>query len=207
MNLFDKYSKEYDKWYVKHKLAYLSELAALKKVTPEKGQGLEIGVGTGRFAAPLKIKYGIDPSQNMLKIAKRRGIKTFVGLGEKLPFADKSFDFVLLMITLCFTNNPEQVITESKRVLKSGGKVIVGIIDKNSFLGKFYLKQKKQGHRFYKAANFFSTKEIIKLLEKHNFRGVTTFQTIFQPLDKIKKIEQPKKGFGEGGFVVICGKN
>jgi len=82
----------------------------------------------------------------------------------------------------------------SKRVLKSGGKVIVGIIDKNSFLGKFYLKQKKRGHRYYKAANFFSTQEIIKWLEKHNFRGITTFQIIFQPLDKIKKIEQPKKG-------------
>jgi len=207
MKIFDIYSKEYDQWYEENKFAYLSELEALKKVVPKKGRGLEIGVGTGRFAQPLGVAFGIDPSKKMLEIAKKRGIKTFVGKGENLPFADNEFDYVLIVITICFVKNPERVISEARRVLKNNGKLIIGIVDKNSHLGKFYQEKKKQGHRFYKFANFFSAKEIIKLLEKHNFRGVTTFQTIFQPLDKIKKIEQPKKGFGEGGFVVICGKN
>ncbi|MEW6557701.1 MAG: class I SAM-dependent methyltransferase [Elusimicrobiota bacterium] len=205
-SIFDIHFKEYDGWYERHRFAYLSELKALKKVTPHKGKGLEIGVGTARFAVPLKIKYGIDPSKNMLKIAKKRGIKTFLGKGEKLPFADKSFDFVLIAITICFVDNPEKVIAESYRVLKSHGKIIVGIVDRNSFLGRFYLKEKKQGHRFYKYANFFSTEEIKKMLKKYNFMEIAVFQTVFQLPENMKRIEKPKTGFGRGGFTVITGK-
>ena len=206
MKIFDIYSKEYDQWYEENKFAYLSELETLKKVVPKKGKGLEIGVGTGRFAQPLGVAFGIDPSKKMLEIAKKRGIKTFVGKGENLPFADNEFDYVLIVITICFVKNPERVISEARRVLKNNGKLIIGIVDKNSHLGKFYQEKKKQGHRFYKFANFFSAKEIIKLLEKYNFKEIVTYQTIFQPLENIKKVEKPKKGFGKGGFVVVCGK-
>jgi ubiquinone/menaquinone biosynthesis C-methylase UbiE len=206
MNVFDKYSKEYDLWYEENRFVYLSELEVLKKVVPRKGKGLEIGVGTGRFAQPLGVSYGIDPSEKMLEIARRRGIKTFVGKGENLPFDDDEFDFVLIVITLCFVDNPEQVISESRRVLKDDGRLIIGIVDKDSHLGKFYLEKKKEGHRFYKEANFFSAKEIMELLKKYNFKKIVTFQTIFQPLERIKEIERPRKGFGEGGFVIICGR-
>jgi ubiquinone/menaquinone biosynthesis C-methylase UbiE len=206
MKIFDIYSKEYDQWYEENKFAYLSELEALKKVVPKKGKGLEIGVGTGRFAQPLGVAFGIDPSKKMLEIAKKRGIKTFVGEGENLPFDDNEFDYVLIVITICFVKNPEIVISEARRVLKNNGKLIIGIVDRNSHLGKFYQEKKRQGHRFYKFANFFSAKEIIKLLEKYNFKEIVTYQTIFQPLENIKKVEKPKKGFGKGGFVVVCGK-
>jgi len=206
MKIFDIYSKEYDQWYEENKFAYLSELGALKKVVPKKGKGLEIGVGTGRFAQPLGVAFGIDPSKKMLEIAKKRGIKTFVGEGENLPFTDNEFDYVLIVITICFVKNPERVISEARRVLKNNGKLIIGIVDKNSHLGKFYQEKKRQGHRFYKFANFFSAKEIIKLLEKYNFKEIVTYQTIFQSLENIKKVEKPKKGFGKGGFVVVCGK-
>jgi len=206
MNVFDKYSEEYDNWYERNKFAYLSELEVLKKVVPERGKGLEIGVGTGRFAGPLGISVGIDPSEKMLQIAKKRGIKTFVGKGEDLPFYDNEFDFVLVAITICFVENPEKVVLESRRVLKDNGKLIIGIIDKDSHLGKLYQEKKGKGHIFYKITNFFSTKEIIELLKKCNFKDIVTYQTIFRPLEDIKEIEQSKNGFGEGGFVVICGK-
>jgi len=100
MKIFDIYSKEYDQWYEENKFAYLSELEALKKVVPKKGKGLEIGVGTGRFAQPLGVTFGIDPSKKMLEIAKKRGIKTSVGKGENLPFTDNEFDYVLIVITI-----------------------------------------------------------------------------------------------------------
>jgi len=205
-NIFDIYPKEYDNWYEENKFAYLSEIEALKKVIPEKGEGLEIGVGTGRFAQPLRIKTGIDPSSKMLEIAKTRGIKTYLGVGENLPFGDKEFDFILIVITLCFVQNPEQVIRESNRVLKDNGKLIIGIIDKNSYLGKLYQKKKEEGHRFYKKANFYSTEEVIELLKKHNFGKFTFYQTIFKPLEKLNKIEKPKKGYGKGSFVAISAR-
>ena len=95
MNIFDEYTKEHDEWYERNKFAYLSELEALKQAVPKDTKGLEIGVGTGRFAQALRISVGIDPSENMLQIARKRGIKTFVGKGENLPFDDNEFDFDL----------------------------------------------------------------------------------------------------------------
>lgn len=71
--IFDRNWKKYDDWFEKHKVIYLSELKALRKAIPE-GPGLEVGVGSGRFASLLKIKIGIDPSKNMLKFAKNEGL-------------------------------------------------------------------------------------------------------------------------------------
>ena len=203
MDIFNTYAQRYDGWYERNKFTYLSELKVLKHVIPGKGRGLEIGVGTGRFAQPLGIKTGIDPSKKMLEFARRRNIKTFIGKGERLSFEDKEFDFVLIVITLCFMDNPEKVIAESKRVLRDGGKIIIGIIDKNNNLGQFY--QTKESV-FYRAANFFSPKEVINLLKNNGFKSITTFQTIFDLPQNIKKIEVYKEGYGEGGFVVISGK-
>uniref|UniRef100_A0A7V3ZV97 SAM-dependent methyltransferase n=1 Tax=candidate division WOR-3 bacterium TaxID=2052148 RepID=A0A7V3ZV97_UNCW3 len=204
MEIFNKHFKEYDEWYEKNKWVYLSEVVVLKKVIPKGKKGLEIGVGTGRFAQALGIEYGIDPSEKMLSIAKKRGIKTFVGRGEKLPFSDKEFDYVALIITLCFVENPEEVIKEAKRVLKDNGKIVIGIIAKNSPLGKIYQEKKEAGHKIYKYANFFTVEEVVDLLKRNGFKNFVFYQTLFKPLEEIKEIEEPKEGFGEGSFVVIA---
>ena len=200
---FDKYYKRYDAWYDKHKFAYLSELEALKKVIPKRAKGLEIGVGTGRFAAPLGIKYGIDPSKQMREIAKKRGVEIKLGRGEELPFANATFDYVAIIITLCFTKDPVKVLSEARRVLKKNGKIIIAIIDKESFLGKFY--QRKE-NVFYKQARFFSVKEATRLLKKIGFIRLSYYQTLFKLPDKIDSINKPRRGFGKGSFVVISGE-
>lgn len=204
-NSFQRYSKEYDQWYERNKFTYLSEIEALKKVTPKKGKGLEIGVGTGRFAQALGISAGLDPSEKMLKVARKRGIKTVLGRGENLPFKAGEFNFVLIVITLVFVAKPSLVIAEAKRVLKAKGKIIIGIVDKNSPLGRTYQEKKQAGHRFYKEANFYSAKEAIELLKAQGFGKIVAFQTLFRPLAEIKKIEPVRRGFGKGGFVAIAG--
>ena len=125
--VFNQYWEKYDDWYDKNKFAYLSELEAVKKVLPKKGEGLEIGVGTGRFADPLNIKTGIDPSENMIRLAKKRGVNAKLGSGEQLLFKNSTFDYVAIIITLCFVQNPQKVLKESGRVLKQKGKVQVKI--------------------------------------------------------------------------------
>lgn len=107
-SVFDKHWKKYDSWYEKNRFAYLSEVEAVKKVLPKDGKGLEIGVGTGRFASALGIKYGIDPSSNMVNIARKRGVETEVGRGEDLPFADCEFDYVVIVITLSFVKSQRE---------------------------------------------------------------------------------------------------
>ncbi|ENN95876.1 type 11 methyltransferase [Methanocaldococcus villosus KIN24-T80] len=167
---FDKYYKEYDEWFEKNKEIYLKELNALKKYIP-KGKGLEVGVGTGRFAQPLGIKYGLDPSKNMAKLAEERGVKVYIGYAENMPFEDNSFDFILLNTTLCFLKDVEKALKEIKRVLKPGGYLIIGMIDKNSKLGKIY-EAKKDKSKFYKDANFFSLDEVIELLKRFGFKDI-----------------------------------
>lgn len=202
-NIFDKYHKRYDAWYEKNKFTYFSELKALRKVLPKRGIGLEIGVGTGRFASALGIKYGLDPALKMARIAGERGVKVKIGRGEKLPFKNQKFDFCLMVITISFVNKPEEVIKEIKRILKKKGRLIIGMVDRESFLGKFYQKKKSE---FYKEAHLFSPPEVVTLLKKEGFKNFSFWQTIFHLPHKIKKIEKPKIGFGEGGFVVICAR-
>jgi len=201
--LFDRYYKKYDAWYDRNKFAYLSELKAIKKVLPRKGKGLEIGVGTGRFAQALGITTGIDPSKNMIEIARKRGVDVKLGFGERLPFKKAAFDYAAIIITICFVKDPQKVLTEAGMVLKKNGKIIVGIIDKDSFLGEFYQNNKSV---FYKKANFFNIREITDLLKDTGFSKFFYYQTLYKLPAEIKSVQKPRKGFGQGGFVVISGE-
>jgi len=203
-SIFDRYCKRYDSWYDKNRFAYLSEIEAVRKALSRKGRGLEIGVGTGRFAFPLGIEYGVDPSRNMLKIARKRGVKARYGRGEHLPYKKGTFDYAAIIITLCFVRNAQQVLKEALRVVKRGGKVIIGIIDKDSFLGKHYRKKKSP---FYTHANFFSAKQVTELLKEAGASRIAYYQTLYKLPGRIKNIQRPRKGFGKGGFVVICAQN
>lgn len=204
-NPFDAYPEEYDLWYEQNQSAYLSELECIKKVLPSSGQGLEVGVGTGRFAAPLKVGWGIDPGSGMLLRAQKRGVQVVKGRGEILPYADAVFDYVLLVATLCFVNEPRKVLSETRRVLIERGRVIIGIIDKESFLGKMYQARKNQS-KFYAPARFFSVPEILEMLTDDKWKDVEMWQTIYGPLGRIKEIQTPQEGAGEGGFVVISAR-
>lgn len=72
---FQKNVDQYERWFTKNRWVYEAELRAVKALLPEAGLGVEIGVGTGRFAAPLGIKIGVEPSIRMKKIAQDRGIQ------------------------------------------------------------------------------------------------------------------------------------
>jgi SAM-dependent methyltransferase len=85
---FEESAEGYDRWYDQHAAAFAAEVATLRSCLGSTvGCGLEIGVGTGRFAAPLGVSFGIDPSSSMLQLAARQGVTTCQGLGKQLPFA------------------------------------------------------------------------------------------------------------------------
>lgn len=199
---FEKYTQEYEEWFEKNKFVYLSELYAVKRQLPKTGYGLEIGVGTGRFAEPLGIKLGIEPSKKMGEIAKQRGIEVIRGVGEALPFDSAQFDFILMVTVICFLKDIELAFKEAYRVLKPNACLVVGFIDKNSPLGKLY-ESKKEKSVFYKSANFYSVEEVVSYLKKAGFKNFSFVQTIFHPLEEIKDIEPIKEGYGEGSFVVV----
>lgn len=105
-----------------------------------------MGVGSGRFAAALGIKTGIDPSVQLSHFAKLRGIDVFEGVAESLPFQEQQFDFVLFNTALCYVDLPLVALLEAKRVLKPNGKIIIGMIDKHSMLGQQYEATNKTTH-------------------------------------------------------------
>ncbi|NPV02957.1 MAG: class I SAM-dependent methyltransferase [Brevinematales bacterium] len=201
---FDLHRDRYENWFERHQDVYSSEINAVRELIPIGGAGLEIGVGTGRFAAELGIRYGVDPSEKMLDIAREKGIDAVTGVAEHLPFGDEYFDFALMVTTICFVDDPLQALKEAYRVLKQGGSLIVGFVDKNSALGKEYLMKQNESV-FYKDAVFFSVDDIIRLYQEAGFSNFDYRQTIFGKLDDAKHIEQVKKGYGEGSFVVIRG--
>jgi SAM-dependent methyltransferase len=199
---FNEHVSEYEQWFVDHYFVFQSELTALRKAIPEKGAGVEIGIGSGIFALPLKIQDGIEPSPAMRRKAKERGIYPIDGVAEKLPYPDKSYDYSLMVTTICFLDNIIQSFKEVYRILRKKGKFIIGFVDKNSPVGKIYLENREQS-LFYKDAIFYNTREIYRYLRKTGFKIDMTWQTVFGSLNDIVEDQKPRKGYGKGSFVVI----
>lgn len=103
---FERYSDHYDDWFRKNPDAYKSELDLIRGLLHLPGaRGLEVGAATGKFAGPLGIEIGVEPSGQMAQKAAKRGIQVVRGVAENLPFADAAFDFVLMVTTICFVDD------------------------------------------------------------------------------------------------------
>ncbi|HQO08742.1 MAG TPA: class I SAM-dependent methyltransferase [Clostridiales bacterium] len=199
---FEKHISEYEKWFEDNAFAYESEIMAIKQIFPKSANGIEIGVGSGRFSLPLGIKKGIDPSAKMTEIAIHRGIEVTNGVAEDLPYKDSQFDFALMVTTVCFLDDIKKAFSEAYRVLKPDGAFVIGFIDKESPIGKLYEKY-KEGSVFYRSAVFYTTGELVSYLKEAGFKNFQFTQTIFRDLNDLKAIEEVREGYGEGSFVVI----
>jgi SAM-dependent methyltransferase len=206
---FDALAAEYDAWFDKEgSLIFSSEVQAFQTLLPSLPKPwLEIGVGSGRFAKALGIDTGIDASVKLVEIAKSRGINVFVGRGEEQIFDTESFGTVFVIVTLCFVNSPLDVLKEVKRILIPGGKLVLGLVLKESPWGQLYQQKKDEGHRFYKYATFYSCKEVVRMMFKTGFMGKEMVSTLFQKPGNVRQIEQPKQGYWpKAGFTIIVGR-
>jgi len=161
-------------------------------------------VGTGRFAAELGIKQGLEPSPKMAAIASKRGVDVIEGMAEKLPYEDSSFDFVLMVTVVCFLDDIAGAFAEAFRILQPGGHIIVGFIDLNSPLGKVYNEHKAKSP-FFKIAAFHPVEEISRLLNEAGFKNLEFCQTIFNDPSELQEVDKSKEGYGEGLFAVVKG--
>lgn len=202
---FDEHLTEYEQWFCDNHYVFESELEALRKVVPRNGRGLEIGIGSGIFAGPLGISEGVEPSKSMREIAEQRGLTVMDGIAEDLPVPDESYDFAMMVTTICFVDDINKSFTEAHRILKKGGSLILGFVDKDSPVGKVYLDM-RENSIFYKDAIFYSTEEVYKVLSDNSFIIADTLQTVFGMLNEVNEIQVTESGYGKGSFVVIKAK-
>jgi SAM-dependent methyltransferase len=106
------------------------------KVVPKaSGDVLELGCGGAANLecydwARVKTLSGIDPSPELLdraqaELAQQGHKANFIpGIAEALPFASHSFDCVVTTFTLCSVKDTAAALSEAKRVLKPGGRLL-----------------------------------------------------------------------------------
>ncbi len=164
---------------------------------------LEVGVGTGRFAAALDVDAGVDPSAAVLRYASQRGIRTRVGRAEKLPYKSGRFGATLLVVTICFLEDPARALAECRRVLSKDGYAVVGLVPKDSPWGVAYVRKGAQGHPFYTTAKFYTSRQIIELAEQAGFYLDQARSCLFEgPGRNTCSYRRPKEGIIKGaGFV------
>ncbi|MDH5656287.1 MAG: class I SAM-dependent methyltransferase [Spirochaetia bacterium] len=202
---------EYDRWYDENSFVFQSELAALRQAADELlsgskkiliGDGLDVGGGTGCFAVAMGFKTVLEPSRSAGDFAREKGLKVIEAYAENIPFADSVFNCVLFVTSLCFINDAQKAIEESYRILKDHGKIIIGMINSESFEGKKYIASSGESIRF---ANHRSVKKIINILENSGFQDLKQYQTIFSDPLSLKKIDPVLPGFDRGVFVALSG--
>jgi len=201
---FNDHVAEYEAWYKKYPYVFKSEVAAIKELIPkgENAHGIEVGLGTGRFAKALGIKEGIEPAENMRALAQKKGIFVINAIAEKLPYKALQFDIVLMNFCISYFEDLSEAFRQAFRVLKRSGCLIVGFIDKESTIGKYYQRRRLQSI-FYRHANFYTVSKVEKELKEAGFKELQFTQTLFHSLDRIKNIEMPLPGYGKGSFVLI----
>lgn len=199
IHAFEQHAEAYDDWFQRNPQLVSAELAVLRQVL---GQGLtnwlEVGVGSGQFAQPLGISWGVEPSVSMIRRAKNRGIDVVTGIAEDLPFVKQSLSGVLMVTTICFVDDLQQSLAEAFRVLRADGALVLGFVDKDSPLGQSYEARRGES-KFYREAQFFNPRELLGALQEAGFYKFEIWQTLFAE----GPIEHIDNGYGQGAFVVI----
>jgi ubiquinone/menaquinone biosynthesis C-methylase UbiE len=100
-----------------------------------RGEVLEVGIGSGLnlpfYSPEVQHVYGVDPSLELQRIARRRLPAGHIQIEfllqsaeERLPLAEASIDTVVITWTLCSIPNAATALRQIKRVLKASGRLI-----------------------------------------------------------------------------------
>ena len=130
----DKYDSHYDCHRGRNYHSHIS--GRVMEALPKGGRLLDIGCGTGLFAAKYRESggsaVGLDISRRMTLQARRRCPEGefSVGTADKLPFREETFDAVSSLLAFTYLKNPDCMLSEAYRVLRPGGAIAICTLGK-----------------------------------------------------------------------------
>ncbi len=167
--VFERFAADYDRWFIDHATVYREELGRIQRVTGIfPARSLEIGMGSGRFAVPLGIHLGLEPSGALSLMAQERGREVIRGIAEQLPFQRDLFHAVLMVTVLCFLDDPALAVREVYRILKPRGVFYLAFIKRDGEIARRYTDSIDKG-RFLSHAKFYSRDEVVAIAAAAGF--------------------------------------
>lgn len=223
MAIFDNEAKSYDSWYDTKLGDFVDRVerkCAFDLFLPFEGKKiLDIGCGTGNYSIRLaELGYevvGIDISDEMLDIArgkakeKNLNIKFYNMDIYDLKFDDGEFDGAFSMAAFEFVEDTERALSEIFRVVKIGGQILIGTINKDSSWGELYLSEDLQRNSVFKYAHFKIIEDFTRI---YSDKVVDKKECLFiSPSADIEDINMEKEEelsrSERGGFIcVLWGK-
>lgn len=224
---FDEYASLYDSWFLDNRNVLYSEVNLVASTLREAKRILSVGCGSGLFEKILRDEYdinitdGIEPSEAMADIAKKRGLDVTISTAENADFGHEDYDTILFNGTPSYITDLASVIAKVYAALPSGGRIILVDVPKESSYGLMYNLAKALGTwhhpllqgvyppnpypiEFVDIANWRTTDEKLQLLEKSGFVNITAAQTLTtHPLYSDLCEEQPQTGYDKGDYVAL----
>ncbi len=171
---FDSIARHYEAWYADPvgRTCDRMEKCAMERLLPPAADGatlLEVGSGTGHWSAWFAEKgyrvTGIDISKEMMSVAAEKNIPgaRFIHgdiLDVEIP---ETFDVAAAVTSLEFIPDPVKALERMRGALNPGGHIIIGALNRRSWLG---LVRKFRGAKdpVFHQARFFTTGEIRAML-------------------------------------------
>lgn len=222
MAIFDQEASEYDTWYQSNLGKFVDQVETELAFSLFKPEGemkiLDVGCGTGNFSIKLaemgcKV-IGIDKSEKMLEEAKRKA--EMKGLNIEflnmdvydIELSDESFDGVFSMAAFEFIKRPKKAYDEMYRVLKKGGSLLIGTINRDSKWGELYMSEPFQENSVFKYADFKSMDDM-ESWDSENI--VTSGEALFLPPNTEEEnvsleLDKELSASERGGFICMLWK-